>query len=441
MIEEVNDRVSGDPQPARTAFRELLQTAEQDRFLYAHHRQSLIFPTPVLLEREQYKAIGRDAENLLTLLLSIPKRLFGGDPFVMGRRLGFSEEQCQVMSLTFGDDAGIMARADLSLNETGYQCMEFNVDSSVGGIEIARLNSFMEEMRYFRTLGSEHWRYDDPFRHLVDSIRAVAEIKGLHLEKSRIAIVDWYPDMLDYAEMNAYTQKLFREHGLDVWVCHQDEVELVDESLMCRGEVIDIMYRTFLFADVKRDTDKVMQMLKAYEAGNLVVINGLHTELYSNKGNFALLSDPAFASHYSPEEQDLIQRCIPWTRFLESGLEQVVTENREQLVLKPAYGYGGHGVLLGWKLSQSEWESKVRDLLGGTETYVVQKRIMEDPVKVPMMQGEELVFEDVIMNVGAFVFNQSFAGLMVRSMPAGGHGVINVAQGAGFACAFYRDEL
>lgn len=60
------------------------------------------------------------------------------------KRFGFNKEETDIFLKTFNDSSNIMFRCEIMLekNQT-FKMLEFNVNSSVGGIEIAYLNNYM----------------------------------------------------------------------------------------------------------------------------------------------------------------------------------------------------------------------------------------------------------------------------------------------------------
>ncbi|MGZ4112314.1 MAG: hypothetical protein ACXVP5_07760, partial [Tumebacillaceae bacterium] len=62
-------------------------------------------------------------------------------------------------------------------------------------------------------------------------------------------------------------------------------------------------------------------------------------------------------------------------------------------------------------------------------------------LEMPIVSEESLSFEEMIVNVGAFVFGETFGGVMTRTASFAEQNVVNAAQGAGFACAFFEKAV
>jgi hypothetical protein len=98
---------------------------------------------------------------------------------------------------------------------------------------------------------------------------------------------------------------------------------------------------------------------------------------------FALISDPASGIAFDTMQHRWIDRHVPWTRMVPARSRTPaegdrprldhIHANRDELVLKPSIGRGGHGIVAGWTVDDAQW----RDAVGqaGEEPHVVQARV------------------------------------------------------------------
>ncbi|MDT3498213.1 hypothetical protein NLU03_28935, partial [Bacillus toyonensis] len=128
----------------------------------------------------------------------------------------------------------------------------------------------------------------------------------LNKKQVTIGIIDWYPDMMQYIYAHEEMKQLFIAEGLKAVICHQENIEIRDGNLFTQGEKIDILFRLFLLGDIKGDKGEIRRILELYHLDNLIIINGIHTDLYSNKGNFAYLSDLEYQYMFNEEEKQVI---------------------------------------------------------------------------------------------------------------------------------------
>ena len=189
-------------------------------------------------------------------------------------------------------------------------------------------------------------------------------------------------------------------------------------------------------------------VLTAFRAGNLRLVNGPISFLLSNKLNLALLSDPGNARVFTPEEKNIIHKYVPWTRKIIPGsttyrdekiasLEGFMLSNKEKLVIKPSMGLGGQGICIGTKSSPPEWEQAVKTAIK-EKNWLVQEWVESSP---GIYQAGENGCERCDMVWGFFVFGSRYSGAWVRVMPqANSKGVVNCHQGATVSIIFEVDD-
>ena len=149
-----------------------------------------------------------------------------------------------------------------------------------------------------------------------------------------------------------------------------------------------MVFRCFDVDQVLGDPDAVAQaerIFKMHESGAVVLWTPLETNLFCEKGCMALLSDHGRSGAFSPAEQAIIDRVIPWTRSLNQGhtdkdLLDECRARRERLILKPSGLFGGHGVVPGWERTDAEWHEALREAV--TMGATVQDRVVprDEPV-------------------------------------------------------------
>jgi hypothetical protein len=85
-------------------------------------------------------------------------------------------------------------------------------------------------------------------------------------------------------------------------------------------------------------------------------------------------------SGLSDEEFDLVQRVLPWTVEVtsrtparEPALWERLRDDQRNLVIKPGDGFGGVGIIFGWRVARVEWLAAL-DRLAETGG-IVQERV------------------------------------------------------------------
>ncbi|MBA2669845.1 MAG: hypothetical protein H0U67_05685, partial [Gemmatimonadetes bacterium] len=94
------------------------------------------------------------------------------------------------------------------------------------------------------------------------------------------------------------------------------------------------------------------------------------------------------------------------------------------------------GILLGWEVSDDEWQKGLETAL--SEPYIVQERISIPSEPYPSMEGGEVRIVDRILDTAPFVFNGAYMdGCMTRLST---ESLVNVTAGGGSSLATFLVE-
>jgi uncharacterized circularly permuted ATP-grasp superfamily protein len=111
-----------------------------------------------------------------------------------------------------------------------------------------------------------------------------------------------------------------------------------------------------------------------------------------------------------------------------------VVEHREELVLKPAHGYGGREVFIGAETAAGEWENAVR--AARHEPWVVQERVTIPEEAFPVCEDDAIAFKSFKVNANPFYAGGADVGAVARASVSS---VINVSAGGGSMPTFVAD--
>jgi uncharacterized circularly permuted ATP-grasp superfamily protein len=167
------------------------------------------------------------------------------------------------------------------------------------------------------------------------------------------------------------------------------------------------------------------------------MVNSFRCKILYKKASFAVLSDETNAAMFSPEELQAIRAQIPWTRRVEERKTQIrgqaidlvphVLANRGNFVLKPNDDYGGKGIVLGWTVDSTTWESAVRKAL--QDPYIVQERVNLPREVYPSMHGGQLHLIERMLDTNPFIcFSSTVDGILTRIST---EALLNVTAGGG----------
>jgi hypothetical protein len=242
-------------------------------------------------------------------------------------------------------------------------------------------------------------------------------------------------------------EKLLQEYLLAQGVVFQhvtseDEWTYRDGQLYVRDFRVDVV--TFIssigFGGLIVGCGPEHPVMRALSEGGAYFMNGLFQLCVLNsKVLFAALSTPTHAHLFEPDVREALARHIPWTRVVRESttshggkdvdLLPYVSAHRERFVLKPATGYGGTGVLLGWLTDAETWDATLKQ--GLQEPWVVQERIVAEAAPYPVHADGGLRYDALYTDFNPYLWNdvrQEGCFVRVSSRP-----MMNLTQGGSLA--------
>lgn len=171
-------------------------------------------------------------------------------------------------------------------------------------------------------------------------------------ELRNIAIVDENPrSQYLYPEFKL-AKRLFESHGIRAHIVDPAELEIIDGTLRCGGERVDLVYNRL--TDFYFDTPGSQVLRHALERDLAVITPHPRAHaLYANKQNLVLLSDAAALARVGAGRAaiECLTKAIPPTRDVKCGDESWWQE-RKRWFFKPRHGYGSRGAYRGDKLTR-----------------------------------------------------------------------------------------
>ncbi|WP_194894589.1 hypothetical protein [Catenulispora pinisilvae] len=407
-------------------------------------------PCPLFLTAQEKTRLTEDLVNLRTALVSLPDRLFGGDLAAFARAVGMTDTQIDMASRGRGPEVTRFARADLLAVPGGFQVVEFNMGSTVGGVDIAELARVMLEHPTLAAFAAEHaLEYTDT---RVEALHTLFAETGVAREGDPfIAIVDSpgsFPSLEKYLHSAAETWG--ERYGIRADACHLGELEYDDGSVWLRGQRVDAVWRVFMLENlVSRPHEAAVMapLMDAAERSEVQIFTPLDAEVFGSKNALAMVADQANRHLFNTGEQASLDRLLPWTRILTEGegtlddgeqvdLVEYALKNRTGLVLKPTLMHGGIGVVLGTDphVTQEYWEEQVRQGLDGA--HIIQRLVPPAPDYFPTEDGD---IEPYSVMWGTFTTARGYGGTYGRAVAdaTSTTGVISLANGSRAAAALH----
>jgi hypothetical protein len=394
-------------------------------------------PRPVLLDTTETQTLATDLTGLFRLLVTLPDRVTGGDLRAYGRLLGLSDTYVDLTLRTGTGRPALLGRADLHHDGSGFRVLEFNLSSAVGGLDGAGIAKTMLGVPAISDFATEH--------HLsyVDSLTSAL---GLLLDRygddtPTIALMDWPSS---YARLGVRLSQLatfLSGLGLPTIACHAGEARFAGGRLLVRDQPVDVVYRVFTLEEAlagPEPAELIEPIVLAAESGAVDLFLPFDIELYGNKRGLALLADPRIRTGLSKSDHALVERLLPWTCSLDDlaaerpGLLDECQARQNDLVLKPAMGHGGRGVLPGWTVSPEHWRDALRASVDNA--HIVQQRVRSVPESFD--ENGELV--PWLLKWGVFVVEGRYAGALVQGTRELDAGVVNRASAGGMTACLHQ---
>ncbi len=397
---------------------------------------------PILIDSRKRDEIERTTVGLVSLVRSIPARLFGNDPRRICAFYGWGEEQ--MMSLLLDHPSGIstsLARCDLVDDGTSFRCLELNMSAYLGGwqhrfFESACLSA--KSIAPFLAGEGIRPRYRDPWRAVLSYIVDNGCSKR-HDSAGYLNIAVPVDEQTIWGEsagaMNAVYQEVLRDGGTglrgEVVKCaYPDGLVARGGDLYC-GDIQIHAVLEFTSQQTPRD------VYRRFKAEKLELYNGPVAGVLGDKRNLALLSIHEESDLFTEGERSLIREHVPWSRDVIDGettykgervdLLDFAVAHRESLVLKAAGGFSGIDVNMGCNVEPERWRQLLAET-AGKGTMLLQEYVTSRPC---LMQHGEQGYAPYQMVWGTFCFGEEYGGGFIRMMPAErGHSVINSATGA-----------
>jgi hypothetical protein len=272
-------------------------------------------------------------------------------------------------------------------------------------------------------------------RTILDHMSAVGTGRRLCLIEPKYA--DDGPD-----EQEEVARYLRDRYGLTVMHADPSELELHQGAVRYQGERVDIGYRDYSVSDLLDlkeegvDVEPMRTLLRENRA-----ISSIAADL-DQKSCWEVLTDPELCEKYfTPDEREVFQRHILWTRVLSDrdtvlpdgragALLEYVAAHFDSLVLKPNCCYGGEGIVLGCAVTRGEWDTAIEAALADEERWVVQQLASIPVREFPVLEPDGSVRGEPFYTVMGFAAGEEGMAILAR---ASQKQVVNVAQRGGLA--------
>lgn len=340
------------------------------------------------------------------------------------------------------------ARLDSFLTDDAFSFVELNGESPAGIAYADSASKIFSELPVMKHFAEEYnvRAFSGREKMLDVLLCAYEEFLGHKPDhKPLIAIVD-LKDLPTQKEFELF-KEFFESEGYPSLICSPDELEWDGSRLSFEGQEIDIVYKRLLVNEYLPIMNEHPNLLFAYNAGAICMVNNFRSKLIHKKAIFAVLTCEKHAHLFSDDELAKIREHVPWTRNLreektlyknsEIDLLEYTRATRDRLVLKPNDDYGGHGIYIGWNLTETEWEDAIQLALT-TGDYLVQERVSTAREVFPALQNDgSVVFGEQLVDLDPLLFNGKVGSAFTRLSHTE---LANVSSGGGMVPTFIISE-
>jgi hypothetical protein len=387
---------------------------------------------PLFQQSSGLAALSDDLGRLTQLLDDLGPRCFGDDRTYLEAQ-GVDNRLAGVILRGRTGARCDQLRADVLVEHGAAKIIELNRGSGLGGFDNAVLAQALLRRPAFAEFAVGHGlRYEDTLGIVADQLSAAGRaITGG--DPPTIAMIEETGARSTSGGTCDRLSHSLRARGLVVILGELDDLRTGGGVIRTSdGTRVDVVFRYFYARHLltsPADRARMDALTDAHRNGQVALVPPLDADIAERKAAMALLRDPQVWPRLSPDEQDLVERRIPWTRLLGTrfptltaaerhALQDECRARRRHLVLKPADGSRSSGVLLGASHTDREW----RELLPAIDNYVVQQRVIPDDELVPDPDTGRLEAWQVVW--GIFHLAGRYAGSLLRARPSAVNGII-----------------
>lgn len=396
-----------------------------------------IFIKPYFVTRLHMNEINRISNHIMNVLEKVTHLYL--DEEKVRPLFNLTEKEAELCSYETGTQRNIwITRNDAFMsNDLSYlKFVEFNTDSPGGPMYSDIQTTLIEQTPVMDELRKNYYFSSDRFipQILYNLLRAYREWGGKK-EFPNIAIVSdkgaTYPEFLLIVDD-------FKRQGYETAFSTPEEITYHNNQAYAGDMPIDIIYRRGWIRNWTDVYDDIKPLRKAYAERKICVVNSIRSVIGTIKSLLEHLQSPEFMKLFTPEEQDVVMKHVPWTRLLNErkttdlngndiNLFEFTRKNKNILIMKPMDLYGGKGVCVGPASSQSEWEETIQLATTTEQKYVVQEYVPIPEEDLPEIDND-VVWKPKKLNQNFYAFGGNHAGGMCRTSESP---IINISAGGG----------
>lgn len=304
-----------------------------------------------------------------------------------------------------------MLRVDFMVDTHGQpKICELNVDSSIGGAEIAGISRMKYSQASESTICAK-----EPYDLLADYFKEIIQKNDVN----QICIFD-FSKWIEYGAFSSvYLKNILFEKipGVKILCVDENNYENVIDSRT-------LVYRQFLLED---SLDNLDLLHKIYSKTSHVVTD-FSGEIWGNKKWLEMIWRYHQAHFFNKEVSDSIQRTMMPTYVVNSDNLELLIRNQRKYVFKKIDSYGGQDILVGKECRQDELLNVLEKAIEDKKQWIAQEYIHSYPICIHAEQGNRC--REFLANyvLGKYRINHKWSGDLVRASAISS--IVNVQNGS-----------
>jgi len=328
------------------------------------------------------------------------------------RRNGpFSPEALELLDIDPGySRPAVVCRPDLVWDGDRVGLLEMNADSPAMMLYADLVQDVQRELFPLTEIDDgDRLQFDRRIPAMLEALLSTYREWGGTQPKPVIAIVDWAGQKTSTEQDHLALQ--FTALGCPAFVCSPDQLEVRGGRLFGRGEAIDIIQRRVLFPDIVRRRAELGAFLTAYTERLACVINPLRSYVVGCKAVLAEMCRPERLLALDTDDREVVGSVLPCTMSLDE-IDRTELTDRSRWVLKPTFGSGGVGVIIGRYVDEATWNEAITRARTGE--WVVQRYLRIPLYRVPLMTSSASALVSLYSNWNPFFFGGVASGGITR---------------------------
>lgn len=402
---------------------------------------------PILINKEMTDELKELTYTIPKLLQKIPSLYFNNDTKKIADFYFDGNEILADFGMMCHDkNVQIGCRLDLTYTDEGFKILEVNMGSSLGGWQIHSLESVIRrnhpelsdeaKSNNYKTRNTLEIYMEYLIEQIIKQVGKESDTLNLFIDMRDIE--DSEREKNIYFFDNFYRQELKKKglkgnaYGADIKSLELIDGDLYLEDIVIHGVII-----------LALDVEITPAIFRAFIMDKIYFPDHVGLRMLGDKRNLAILRELAQSGKFSPKENELMLRNIPWTSPVENkktffkgeeyDLSELLKNNKDRFVIKAARGYQGKDVFIGKFQTDEEWK-EVLEIALKNGFFIAQEFSDSIGFMAPNEQNEWTPHKLIW---GAFGFGDFYGGVWVRmSEVKTDVGVINSATGAVEAIVF-----